>query len=157
MEQLFKRTERNKRAWSTGSAFFWISHKIGIWPATVAVRCQTERLESEIALLDTGAEWSVIGGETAILLEKQLGSPIESTRMSTRLGLIDGFLHHVNITLLAGENSGDNLTVESTVFVSEEWEGPLVLGYRGFLEKIRFALDPGVVPGEQIFYFGSAE
>ncbi|MDM8541408.1 hypothetical protein QUF90_09990 [Desulfococcaceae bacterium HSG9] len=114
-------------------------------------------MESEIALLDTGAEWSVIGGETAILLEEQLGSPIESSRMSTRLGLIDGFLHHVNITLLAGQNSGDNLTVESTVFVSEEWEGPLVLGYRGFLEKIRFALDPGVVPGEQIFYFGLAE
>jgi hypothetical protein len=45
----------------------------------------------------------------------------------------------------------------SSVFVAKEWEGPIVLGYRGFLERIRFALDPGVVPGEQMFYFGLAE
>ncbi len=33
-------------------------------------------------------------------------------------------------------------------------EGPIVLGYNGFLERIRFAFDPGIFPGEQIFYFG---
>ncbi|MCP4627568.1 MAG: hypothetical protein GY850_29240 [bacterium] len=70
---------------------------------------------------------------------------------------MEGSLHHVNITLLAEKNSGDDLTIESTAFVSEEWEGPTVLGYRGFLERIRFALDPGLIPGEQIFYFGLAE
>jgi hypothetical protein len=49
---------------------------------------------------------------------------------------------------------GYDLTVESSVFFSKEWEGPIIPGYRGFLERIRFALDPGVVPGEQVFYFG---
>jgi hypothetical protein len=50
-----------------------------------------------------------------------------------------------------------DLTVESSVFVSKEWEGPIIPGYRGFLEKTGFALDPGVVPGEQVFYFGLVE
>jgi len=49
------------------------------------------------------------------------------------------------------------ITVESSVFVSKELEGPIILGYRGFLERIRFALDPGAVPGEQVFYFGLVE
>ncbi len=157
MDQLFRHTEKDKRAWNTGSASFHISYKIESWPVTVAVRCRIESLGSDIALLDTGAEWSVIGGDTAILLDDRLGQPIASSRISSRLGLIEGFLHHVNITLLAEKNSGDDLTIESTAFVSEEWEGPTVLGYRGFLERIRFALDPGVIPGEQIFYFGLAE
>jgi hypothetical protein len=77
--------------------------------------------------------------------------------MSTRLGRISGSLYRINITLIAEENRDYDLIVESSVFVSKEWEGPIVLGYRGFLERVRFALDPGVVPGEQKFYFGLAE
>ena len=158
MNQLLRHTERDRRVWNTGSALFRISHEIDSWRVTVAVRCRIERLESSLALLDTGAEWSVIGGDIAAEIRDEIGQPIESSRMRTHLGSIDGSLHHVNITLLAGEeDSGDDLTVETTSFVSEEWEGPVVLGYRGFLERIRFALNPGVVPGEQIFYFGLAE
>jgi hypothetical protein len=70
------------------------------------------------------------------------------------IGRIAGSLHRINISLLAEQNSGYDLTVDSSIFVSEEWPGPIVLGYRGFLERTRFALDPGVVPGEQMFYFG---
>ena len=77
--------------------------------------------------------------------------------MSTRLGRISGSLYRINISLLAEENHGYDLTVESSIFVSKDWDGPIVLGYRGFLERIRFALDPGVIPGEQRFYFGLAE
>jgi hypothetical protein len=109
------------------------------------------------ALLDTGAEWSVIGEDVLPLIEDQLGPPIRSLYMSTRLGRIFGELHRVNITLLTDPNQGDELTVESTTFVSEEWEGPVILGYRGFMERIRFALDPGVILGDQTFYFGLAE
>ncbi|MDM8550012.1 hypothetical protein QUF72_08050 [Desulfobacterales bacterium HSG2] len=77
--------------------------------------------------------------------------------MSTRLGTIFGELHRVSITLLTDPGQGDELTVESTTFVSEEWEGPVLLGYRGFLERMRFTLDLGVTPGDRIFYFGLAE
>jgi hypothetical protein len=154
MEQLFKQ----RRLWSTGCASFYIRHKVGRWYLPVAVKCQIGTLDiSDFVLLDTGAEWSVIGGELAILLENELSPPIESFSMSTRFGRIFGSLHHISICLTAKQGCGNDLTVESSVFVSEEWEGPTVLGYRGFLEKIRFAFDPGIVPGEQIFYFGMAE
>jgi len=159
MKRLLKQTEEGEFPWSSGHSCFLICHEIGSWRVSVAVKCLIGSLrESDYALLDTGAEWSVIGGDTALKIEDELSAPIGSSSISTRFGTIDGSLHHVNITLMAvGENSGENLTVESTVFVSEEWEGPIVLGYRGFLERIRFALDPGVIPGEQIFYFGLAE
>jgi len=158
MRRLLKQTGKGEFPWSSGHSFFLISHEIGFWRVSVAVKCMIGSLnEADWALLDTGAEWSVIGRDTATVIEDELGSPIASSRMSTRFGAIDGTLHHVNITLLAGEeDSGDDLTVETTSFVSEEWEGPVVLGYRGFLERIRFALDPGIIPGEQIFYFGLA-
>ncbi len=158
MRQLFKQTGEGNTAWNTGSAAFRAMFKMDFWPLTVAVRCRIERLESDyLALLDTGAGWSVIGEEVLPLIEDQLGPPIRSLTMSTRLGRIFGELHRVSITLLTDPGQGVELTVESTSFISEEWEGPTVLGYRGFLERIRFALDPGVIPGEQIFYFGLAD
>jgi hypothetical protein len=155
MEQLFKQTNGHNILWSSGCSVFFVSRKQGSSFLHVAVKCRIgSREETDLALLDTGAEWSVIGGETAKILGDELGSPIERFTMSTRLGRIQGSLHRINISLLAEQNSGHDLTVDSSVFVSEEWLGPIVLGYRGFLERIRFALDPGVVPGEQMFYFG---
>ncbi len=158
MRHLFKGTDKERSEWSTGNAAYQAICKIDSWPVTVAVRCRIETLESGCsAFLDTGAEWSMIGEEMAVAINGQLGPPIRSLTMSTRLGTIFGELHRVSITLLADPGQGDELTIESTTFVSEEWEGPVVLGYRGFLERMRFALDPGIIPGEQIFYFGLAE
>lgn len=137
---------------------YLVSSKVGQWRLPIAVKCRVGNLEeTELALLDTGAEWSVIEGETAKILEDELDLSTESFNMSTRLGRISGSLYRINITLIAEENRDYDLIVESSVFVSKEWEGPIVLGYRGFLERVRFALDPGVVPGEQKFYFGLAE
>jgi len=45
---------------------------------------------------------------------------------------------------------GQPLLVEATWFVSPDWPGPLVLGWKGCLERFRFALDPN----EERFYFG---
>ncbi len=158
MGQLLKRTNEGNISWSSGCSSFLVSSKVGHWRLPIAVKCRIGNLEeTELALLDTGAEWSVIGGETAKVLEDELDLSTESFTMSTRLGRISGSLYRINIRVLAEENLGYDLTVESSVFVSKEWEGPTVLGYRGFLERIRFALDPGVIPGEQMFYFGLAE
>ena len=158
MEQLFKQTHEGDVIWNSGNAAFRAICEIDSWRVTVAVQCQIEHFELDcFAFLDTGAEWSMIGGDTAALLEAHLGPPIRSLTMSTRLGRVFGELHRVSITLLADPGQGSDLTIESTSFVSEEWEGPVVLGYRGFLERMRFALDPGIIPGEQIFYFGLAE
>ncbi len=34
------------------------------------------------------------------------------------------------------------LAMEGTFLFCEDWEGPTVLGFHGFLERIRFAIDP---------------
>ncbi|MDQ1350605.1 MAG: hypothetical protein QG657_907 [Acidobacteriota bacterium] len=157
MTQLYKRSNQHNILWSSGCSIYLVSSRVGRWRFPIAVKCRLGNLDAtELALLDSGAEWSVMGGETAKILEDDLLLPTKSFIMSTRLGRISGSLYRINISLLAEENSGYDLTVESSIFVSNEWKGPIILGYRGFLERIRFALDPGVVPGEQRFYFGLA-
>lgn len=157
MGYLFKQTNRNNVPWNCGCSSFLVSSKVGQWRLPIAVKCRIGNLEeTDLALLDTGAEWSVIGGETAKILEDEIPISTESFSMSTRLGRIYGSLYRINISLLT-EDDGYDLTVNSSIFISEEWDGPIVLGYRGFLERIRFALDPGIIVGDQKFYFGIAE
>lgn len=157
MGHLLKRTNQHNVLWNCGCSAFLVSTRVGQWRLPIAVKCRIGNLEeTDLALLDTGAEWSVIGGETAKILEAEIVFPTESFTMSTRLGRISGSLYRINISLLT-EDDGYDLTVESSVFVSEEWDGPIVLGYRGFLERIRFALDPGISAGNQKFYFGISE
>lgn len=101
-----------------------------------------------LALLDTGAAWSVLAPELA----QRIGSSLESlgpAHLSTRLGTLSGHLARTTITFEAEE--GAPLTIVGTFFVSEDW--PLrvtFLGYSGLLEMMRFALDPQV----NDFYFG---
>jgi len=153
MNQLFREINHEKILWSSGCSSFFMSHKAGFSRLPVAVKCRIGNSEStELALLDTGAEWSVIGGKVLEFTDNQFDLSDESFYMSTRLGRISGSLYRINISLLA--ETGYDIAVESTVFISQEWDGPIVLGYRGFLERIRFAFDPGNVPEEQIFYFG---
>jgi predicted aspartyl protease len=159
MGQLVKKAKGGYDDWSTGSAEFYIEAKdqrrITQNKIVVGVQCRIHDFdETDIALLDTGAQWSVIGGEVAQEFENY---PIEVNDITimTRYGNIRGNLVSATITLLA--DTGSDLSMESTIFVSEEWPGPIVLGFRGFLEKLRIALDPGVRNGEQLFYFGLCE
>lgn len=73
---------------------------------------------------------------------------------STRLGSMPGRLQRVLVTLIADE--GANAEVDATVFVAPAWTGPVVLGYRGFLERLRFGLDPGKEEHDQWLAFGVA-
>ena len=59
-----------------------------------------------------------------------------------------GSLERFPITLPAEE--GDALEIDATLFVCEDWHRGNFLGYNGFLERIRFALDPKLAK----FYFG---
>lgn len=68
--------------------------------------------------------------------------------LSTRLGQFHGSLFRGLITVLA--SSGESLDVEATAFLTPEWPGPNFLGYQGFLQRIRFAVDPE----NNLFYFG---
>lgn len=141
--------------WCVGFGRFQVDASVAGTTVVVGVRCRFGNLGSDhVALLDTGAHWSVIGGEMAELLEDEAGEPIEIAAMSTRLGLIRGRLHRLVVTLSADE--GDDLDVPTTLLLAPSWPGPPVLGYRGFLERVRFGLDPGNGLDDQWLFFGSA-
>lgn len=94
-----------------------------------------------LAILDTGAAWSVLDTEIAQELDlfNAGGVPVN---LSTRYGEIAGYLVQAPVTLLADD--GDALRVEAAIFVSPEWpeKAGTFLGYSGLLERMRFAIDP---------------
>ena len=105
---------------------------------------------SVLALLDTGAAWSMVTAELA----EELGlfdRDGEQTTIVSRLGTMQGRLVRAMTTLVA--EHGDSLEVEATVFVSHDWTAGNFLGYSGLLERIRFAVDPYT----NSFFFGSSE
>lgn len=140
--------------WSSGCGRFF-EHGERPWKIWTGVYCRLHNFpEDRIAMLDTAAEWSMVGGELAEELWSQLGEG-EYFEMHARGHLRTGELRKCNVTLRA--DNGDDLTFEGTIFVSMDWTGPIVLGYHGLFENIRFALDPGLNSEQQRFYFGSCE
>jgi hypothetical protein len=158
MGHLFSHSGPNYEKWSDGYAPFLTDHKHGSHNLLIVVNCKLGDLDvTEFALLDTGAPWSIIDAATAQILGDQLGAFTHRMKLKTWRGDFDGCLHPLKITLLAENDCGSDLSVEGTVFVSEEWDGPIVIGFHGFLERIRMALDPGMTVGQQIFFFGKIE
>ncbi len=141
-------------AWSGGAAQYLVEREINEQLLVVAARCRLGQLEvEELALLDTAAQWSVIGGEVAeLVLADAHDLGVASITMSTRLGRIEGRLHRLPVTLVAED--GNDLQISATVLIAPAWEGPIVLGYRGLLERVRVALDPGVADDDQWMFFG---
>jgi hypothetical protein len=100
------------------------------------------------ALLDTASEWCVLTPRVA----KDLGIAVESGSGSVvlhcRFRSIRGECVRIPVEFLAAE--GEELPIDATWFVSADWPGPLVIGWKGCLERFRFALDPG----DESFCFG---
>jgi hypothetical protein len=120
----------------------------------VAVSCfvggQTSPL---LALLDTASEWCMMPMETAIDLGYDLRAE-GAVRIRTRFGIVTGRLEVAPVEFRSElePTSGTAprvLTIDATWFVSEEWPGPAVIGWKGCLERMRFGLDPG----HDLFYF----
>jgi len=100
-----------------------------------------------IAQIDTGAAYSVLEVDAAAALGLlDLKGPW--TRLSTRLGTLSGQLIRLPVTLVA--DHGESLDLEGMFFVSPEWRGGTFLGYTGFLDRLRIALDSPA----NLFYFG---
>jgi hypothetical protein len=129
-----------------GRARYYSSDYSGSDRLLVAVTCRIEVVTLR-ALLDTASEWCVLPWETAQTLGYSYHSAEHAVQLSTRLGAIDGWLERIPLVLSAEE--GRTLDVEATWFISEDWPGPPVLGWKGCLERIRFGLDPS----EESFYF----
>ncbi len=116
----------------------------------LAVTCQIAELPVNIpAMLDTAAEWCVLPQELVAALGVHAQPEDSWVRLDSRLGRFDGFLARIPITLLADE--GPDLTVNATCLICPDWPGPMVLGWKGCLERFRFALEPE----DETFYFAS--
>lgn len=123
--------------------------------SAVVVECAVGSRAPDLVLLDTASTFSVIGGATADLLEPDLEETGVAISMSTRYGRLDGHLSRVRIRLIADPGWGANLGVDATILVLPTWPGPIVLGVRGFLNRVRFAVDPGAGTDEAVFFFGA--
>ena len=99
------------------------------------------------ARLDPATPWVVLNSE----LNEQIGLHVSSQHLilHTATGLRRGCLERFPITLVAEQ--GDSLEIEATLFVCNDWDRGNFLGYSGFIERIRFAVDPS----SNRFYFGS--
>ena len=113
----------------------------------VAVLCRVgARSESDAALVDTATPWCILPPSIALDLG-YIPDPDGDTYLHTRFGLISGELIRVPVVFVADE--GEPAEVEATWFLSPHWPGPVVIGWNGCLERMRFAFDPH----ESDFYF----
>ena len=119
--------------------------------ARVYLRVAAEGMEEPfLALLDTGAEWSVLDREIAEELGL-IGADSQPYTLRHVGGTSAGRLVRTTLLILADE--GEDLAVETTVFVPNEnlKFGRNFIGYSSFLERIRLGLDPQ----ENHVYFGA--
>jgi hypothetical protein len=116
----------------------------------VAVACFVEGIPDQVyALLDTGSEWCVLPPSIAVRAGFGLIEEEAPVALSTRFGILHGRLERVSIRFDATE--GQEMDQDATCFVSSEWPGPMVIGWSGCLERMRFGFDTT----EEAFYFGS--
>ena len=118
--------------------------------ARVYIRIAVEGMDEPfLALLDTGAEWSILDREIA----ESLGLTDANSQPYTLRhagGTSAGKLIRTTVRVLADE--GDDLTVEATVFVPDEnlAFGRNFIGYSSFLDQVRLGIDPQ----QNHIYFG---
>jgi len=104
------------------------------------------------AVVDTGAPYVICEPRIARQIGFNRASALGRDRLLIRGMRLDGSITRFNMTLRA--TSGRDLDVGATAFVPdvEEFWGnlPSFIGLMGFLERIRFAVDPSI----DTFYFG---
>jgi len=116
----------------------------------VGVLCRVGDAPNEtVGLLDTASEWCVLPARLAPALGIALQADPSVRPLSTRLGLIYGRMERLPLTFLAAD--GCDVAIEATFFVSADWFGPLVVGWKGCLERMRFMIDP---EAEQFHFAG---
>lgn len=119
-------------------------------PMLVAVLCYVAGWDTPLyAMLDTGAQWCILPPFVAEALGCGFEPDPDVAPLSTRFGILHGRYERAALTFVA--ERGDGLVVDATFFVTADWPGPPVIGWKGCLERIRFALDPD--PELPTFYF----
>jgi len=105
------------------------------------------------AVIDTGAPYVILDPNLAPLAGFTPELVLSEENMLIRGVKLSGKIARLGFSLRADE--GDDMDIEATVFVpdsAEQWNNfPSFLGQAGFLERIRFAIDPT----QDKFYFGT--
>ncbi|HEX9732046.1 MAG TPA: hypothetical protein VGG06_08650 [Thermoanaerobaculia bacterium] len=101
-----------------------------------------------LGLLDCGAQYCVLAREVVDEIKDRLTEPLGWRTFQTAFGRARGQLFPYEITLIATE--GEALNVEVIAFICPDWPGPTYLGYTGVLDRIQWAVHPGV----NGFFFG---
>jgi hypothetical protein len=106
------------------------------------------------AIVDTGSPWCILDPVIIELIETR----VEATYAPNERLLIRGTLYEgrlLRIPISIATEQGSNYEIDVTVFVptldpADSWPHPNFIGLEGFLNRIRFAIDPT----ENSFYFG---
>jgi len=101
-----------------------------------------------LGLLDCGAHFCILAREVVEEIEHRLTEPLGWRTFQTAFGRVRGQLFPYQVTLIASE--GESLDVEVIAFVCHDWPGPTYFGYTGVLDRIQWAVHPGI----NGFYFG---
>ncbi|HEX7181491.1 MAG TPA: hypothetical protein VF756_06580 [Thermoanaerobaculia bacterium] len=101
------------------------------------------------AMVDTAAPWCIFSPLIGERLRPHLDILREPVFLHTRLGRFRGALYRGSVKIPADE--GIPLEVDAVMFLCEDWPGGNFVGYQGFLQNIRFAVDPH----RNRFYFAS--
>lgn len=104
-------------------------------------------------IVDTGSPWCILDPELCEVWGLDSGGYIPSSPLWIRGERCEGQLVRATVALQAAH--GKELIIEATFFVpllslDNTWNYPNFIGLDGFLNRIRFAIDPA----ENVFYFG---
>jgi hypothetical protein len=133
----------------SGKSYYQADHEQDGHKRFVAVPCRLGSMEQTVwALLDTAAEWSVLSRSVAEALAGEVDLLGTRVTLHSRFGTLVGDFGRVRILCSAVE--GEAMAIDATCFVCETWPGPLVIGWRGCLDRMRFGVDPA----DEAFYFG---
>jgi hypothetical protein len=108
-----------------------------IWPKPV------------LAMVDTAAPWCIFEPDICEQIRERLVVVEEDARLHSRLGHFQGTLGLGRLKVSAVE--GESLDLDVLMFLCLDWPGGNFIGYQGFLDRIRFAVDPH----RNRFYFAS--
>lgn len=137
---------------ATGAAHYEDFYSNEEHAARIVLTVTVARQTTVQAIVDTGATWCIFAPDMV-----QDSAPVNHALGVTLLvrGIsYTGKLVRMKIGLRA-ERGGDDLDVDATVFVPKlppgaAWPHPNFIGLDGFLNRVRFAVDPS----DGIFYFG---
>jgi hypothetical protein len=142
--------ERGGTPFATGVSRFHDGIVSARTDARIYLQVIPANLEAAVyAMVDTGAPWCIFDPIIGAKIFERLELLRERAFLQTRFGTFQGVLCRGSVTLVAHE--GETLNVDAAIFLSPDWPGGNFLGYEGFLDRIRFAVDPH----RNRFYFSS--